>query len=120
MALSDREQQLLDQMERALASEDPRLAHVFGGHGRPLPTPSRNLGAAVLGMLVGAAALIGGVALSQPAIGIVGFLVVVGALSAVLTGSTDAAAPAKAPKAPVRRDFMRGLEERWDRRGDDQ
>ena len=31
MALSDREQQLLEQMERALASEDPRFASALGG-----------------------------------------------------------------------------------------
>ena len=115
MALSDREQQLLDQMERALASEDPRLAHVFGGHSMPTP---RNLSAAALAMLAGVAGLVAGVAFAQPAIGIVGFLVVVGALSALLT-STAPGAAAK-PRTPVRRDFMRGLEERWDRRSDDQ
>lgn len=115
MALSDREQQLLEQMERALASEDPRLAHVFGGHSVPMP---RNLGVAVLAMLAGVGGLIAGVAVAQPAIGIIGFLVVVGALSAILT-TVGPKAPTK-PTAPVRRDFMRGLEERWDRRTDDQ
>lgn len=119
MALSDREQQMLEQMERALASEDPRFASTFSG----VPTvamPPRNLGYAVLAILAGLAALIAGVAIAQPAIGILGFLVVVGALTALLTSISRPAARPASSTTPARRSFMQGLEERWDRRSDDQ
>lgn len=124
MALSDREQQMLDQMERALASEDPKFASVFRGiPAMPhMAMPSAHMGFAALGVLAGLAALVAGVALSQPAIGILGFLVIVGALSAVLTAISSG--PAKRPASPratkARRSFMQGLEDRWDRRTDDQ
>ncbi len=119
MALSEHEQQLLEQMERALATEDPRFASALSGKIIERVAP-KNLGLAVMAIFFGIAALIAGVALSQPAIGIVGFLVIVGgiasALSTFRTPGTQSKklSPSKAPRAP----FMQGLEERWDRRQD--
>ena len=52
MALSDHEQHVLEQMERALASEDPRFANVL--RGVPMVRKAQqSLGAAVLAILVG-------------------------------------------------------------------
>jgi len=120
MALSEHEEQLLEQMERALATEDPRFASALRGNIIDRVAP-KNLGLAVMAILVGVAGLIAGVALTQPAIGIVGFLIVVGGLAAALSNIRTPGAPTqptntKLPRAP----FMQGLEERWDRRQDNQ
>ena len=113
MGLSDHEQQVLAQMERALASEDPRFANVL--RGVPMVRKAQqSLGISVLAILIGIAGLIAGVATAIPAIGILGFLLTVGAIASALT---NLGGPAKvsAPRQP-RTSFMQGLEERWDRR----
>ncbi|CAB4341666.1 MAG: DUF3040 domain-containing protein [Actinobacteria bacterium] len=117
MALSDHEQQLLEQMERALASEDPRFADALSGRAVVRPA-TKNMGIAVLACLAGIAGLIAGVATSQPAIGIVGFVAVVAGLTTALSGLKPV--PASTTKKPKRSNgnFMQGLEERWDRRQD--
>ena len=63
MALSDKEQRLLEQLEAALAAEDPKLANTLRG------TTTRTLhrrraAIAGLGFVIGLAALIGGMQLS--------------------------------------------------------
>lgn len=119
MALSDHEQQLLAQMERALASEDPRFADTLSGRSVVRPAP-KSMGIAVLAILAGIGGLIAGVATSQPAIGIVGFVAVVAGLTTALSGlkpvPSKTAPKSKKPNAS----FMQGLEERWDRRQDNQ
>ncbi len=120
MALSDREQQLLEQMERALASEDPRFASALGGSMKNR-VATKSIGIAVLGVVVGIGSLLAAVSLSIPALGVVGFLAIVagfyfanlGAQSSPVNGK-----PGNASKAPASGGFMQGLEERWDRRQD--
>ena len=113
MALSDHEQHVLEQMERALASEDPRFANVL--RGVPMVRKAQqSLGAAVLAILVGIGGLVAGVATAIPAIGILGFLLTVGAIASALANLGPAAAPTQ-PRRP-RTSFMQGIEERWDRR----
>ncbi len=120
MALSDREQHLLEQMERALASEDPRFASALGGSMKNR-VATKSIGIAVLGVVVGIGSLLAAVSLSIPALGVVGFLAIVagfyfaklGAQSSLATGK-----PGTASKAPASGGFMQGLEERWDRRQD--
>lgn len=112
MALSDHEQHVLEQMERALATEDPRFANVL--RGVPMVRKAQqSLGASVLAILIGIAGLIAGVATAVPAIGILGFLLTVGAIASALT---NVGAPRTAKPRRPRTSFMQGLEERWDRR----
>lgn len=73
MALSDKEQRLLEQLEAALAAEDPKLASTLRG------TTTRTLhrrraAMAGLGFVLGLAALIGGMQLSI-VVSVIGFVI---------------------------------------------
>jgi hypothetical protein len=120
MALSDREQQLLEQMERALASEDPRFASALGN---PMTNriATKSIGIAVLGVVIGIGSLLAAVSLSIPALGVLGFLAIVAGFYFANLGaksSPTTAKPGTASKAPSSGGFMQGLEDRWDRRQD--
>ena len=120
MALSDREQQLLEQMERALASEDPRFASALGGS-MTNRIATKSIGIAVLGVVVGIGSLLAAVSLSIPALGVVGFLAIVSGFYFANLGaksSPAAAKPGNASKTSTSGGFMQGLEDRWDRRQD--
>ena len=120
MALSDREQALLEQMERALASEDPKFASALR-----VPMISRtapkSIGIAVLGVVIGIGILIAAVTLAIPALGVLGFLAIVAGFYFAQLGTKAAAAgqiPTRPTKPATNGGFMQGLEERWDRRQD--
>jgi hypothetical protein len=123
MPLSEHEQRLLDQMERQLYADDPKLASTLrggsrGGHDR------RRLLAGVVAVVVGLGLLVGGVAAPFWPLGVLGFIVMLGGgwlassgwqpRSAAATGQAAKASP----KAKARPGFMDRLEERWDRRRD--
>lgn len=79
MPLSEHEQRLLDQIERALYQEDPKFASTV--RATDLRTHMRRrLRRAALVLALGFLLLLTGVVISQPAIGIAGFVVMVGAL----------------------------------------
>jgi len=121
MALSDEEQRLLDQMEAALAAEDPKLASTLRG------TTTRRLhrrraGIAGVGFLIGVACLIGGMELS-PALSIAGFLIMLASSVVAVTswrhvGDPSASRPSvRSPQSE--KAFMDKMEERWRRRQDE-
>lgn len=127
MPLSEYEQRVLEQMERQLASDDPRLASTMqsGGH-----SGATHWLLAGLGAVAGLLALIGGAALSQVWLGVVGFLVMFGAVAfgfspprskksgpRGVVGQDGAVAPRR--PAARRSSFMSRLEQRWDRRRDE-
>lgn len=132
MPLSEHEQRLLDQMERALHAEDPRLASALrSGSGRSFN--GRRIAVGVLGVLAGLAGLIGGVATSLAVLGVLGFLVMLGgvlligsAVRAPKPGSEGAAAKRSEPTGKTRSakqarnssSFMSRVEDRWRRRRD--
>ncbi|MFP5417481.1 MAG: DUF3040 domain-containing protein [Actinomycetes bacterium] len=73
MALSEKEQRLLEQLEAALAAEDPKLANTLRGTGtRKLHR--RRAALAGLGLLVGVAALVAGMEFGW-VVSIIGFAV---------------------------------------------
>ncbi|MFZ4819815.1 MAG: DUF3040 domain-containing protein [Limisphaerales bacterium] len=131
MPLSEHEQRLLEQMEKALYAEDPKFATSL--RSPALARGSRSRAAlGILGILVGMGVLLTGVAVPLPALGVAGFAIML--VSAVLayaafrapapegaqaeTGSADA--KTSAPKAPKNRTgFMDRMEDRWRRRTDD-
>jgi hypothetical protein len=120
MPLSEHEQRLLDQMEQALASEDPRFISAFTGT-RNRPAAPKNLGLSVVAVLVGVVLMLGGVVAAQPALGIVGFVVIVAGIAAAVAAignRADKSEGATASPKQTRTNFMQGLEERWDRRND--
>jgi len=128
--LSEHEQRLLEQMERALYAEDPKFASSLRSAG-PRPGNRRKAAIGVLTALVGFALLITGAATSIVVVGVLGFLaMLVGTFLVVTTlrvgpeteapvaGTPGKASmPAKAPKTG----FMDKVEERFRKRreGDD-
>ena len=121
MALSEDEQRLLDQMEAALAAEDPKLANALRG------TTTRRLhrrraAIAGVGFVIGIACLIGGMQVS-PALSIAGFVImliasVVAVPSWRHVGEVSSGHPsARSPQGE--KAFMDKIEERWRRRQDE-
>lgn len=122
MPLSDHEQELLAQMERALASEDPRFASAFRNPKTRRGVP-KNTGLAIAIVLTGIAILIAGVATSIPALGIVGFVAIVAGITMVVSAPRKNAGVAgnlKGKASSTKSGFMEGLEGRWERRQDNQ
>ena len=124
MPLSEYEQRVLEQMERQLASDDPRLASTMqsGGH-----SAATHWSLVAVGVIVGLLALVGGAALSQVWLGVVGFLVMFGS---VAYGFAPPRSRRPGPQGVVQGDgsvrksrkggsFMSRLEQRWDRRRDE-
>jgi hypothetical protein len=116
MALSDREQKLLEQMEQALASEDPKLATTLRAPSIRLRAP-KNLVFAILAVVIGVTGLLAGVVTQLPPIGILGFVSIVAGLSIAFSGATAVVAKTtKTSAGKNKSSFMQGFEERWDRR----
>jgi Protein of unknown function (DUF3040) len=120
MPLSDHEQKLLQQMERALATEDPKFASTLRGSMNGRTTP-KSVGIAVLSVVTGIGFMIAAVSLAMPLIGVTGFIAIVIGLSFAVSGNKaapDQAARQDAKKPKPSTNFMLGLEDRWDRRQD--
>ncbi|MET7638860.1 DUF3040 domain-containing protein [Streptomyces sp. NPDC005438] len=132
MPLSEHEQRMLEQMERALYAEDPKFATALEGSELRTYTRKR-VYLAVVGFLVGIALLMVGVA-QMIWVSVVGFLVMLGCAVLAVTGWRKAPKPGErqqaepsgqgggpaSPRRPQRRSMMHRIEERWQRRRDDQ
>ena len=141
MPLSEHEQRLLDQIERALYQEDPKFASTV--RQTDLRTHMRRrLRRAGLVLAIGFVLLLAGVVSTQLAISVVGFVVMVGALLLAMTSwkrlgqgpSGDAGlrvvgsdGPPRRPGKPSGRgnkpprsgSLSERLEERWKKRWDE-
>ena len=137
MPLSDHEQRLLDQIERALYAEDPKFASAVRATDLRTHVRRRLWRAGAL-LIVGIVVLLVGVVSKQPIIGILGFLVMLLALFLALT-SYKRVASAEAGKLRVvgsegrgkptggrqsrgsrpKTSFMERVNERWQRRWDE-
>ena len=127
MALSEREQQVLRDLEKQLHADDPSLAGSMrpaGGERRPSP---RHIGAGVALLLVGLSVVIGGVAVGRGGIvsilvGLGGFALAVWGVSLMLTtvedGAGGGAASGSGRGSSSWGRFMDRNAERWDRRRD--
>lgn len=122
MPLSEHEQRLLEQIERALYAEDPKFAStVRGGRLRKPTRRRRMLGVAVF--VVGLVLLVVGLAVTQlqvagfPVLSAVGFLAMLGGAVLALTpvGATGKEA-APAQQEPDKNGFTGRMEERFRRR----
>jgi hypothetical protein len=126
--LSEHEQRLLDQMERALYAEDPKFASALEGTSLRTYT-RRRMYLTAAGFALGVGLLMGGV-IMQPRfiwLSVVGFLVMLGC--AVLAVAGWRRHPVVGPGSglgsiaqPVRRKagVMDRMEQRWQRRRDEQ
>lgn len=121
MPLSEHEQRLLEEMERNLYQNDADfVATVSGRRGKP------NYRLIVIGALLavaGVGALVAGVIVRQPLIGVAGFALMLGGVLLVISpGRGDAAATAPTAtgraRAP-RNSWMSTMTDRWERRQDE-
>ncbi|MFJ9975678.1 DUF3040 domain-containing protein [Streptomyces cyaneofuscatus] len=132
MPLSEHEQRMLEQMERALYAEDPKFATALEGSGLRTYTRKR-VYQAVAGFLVGIALLMAGMVAQQIWISVVGFLVMLGCAVLAVTGWRKAPKPGEQQSAAgdggdggsrrrprQRRSVMNRIEQRWQRRRDEQ
>ncbi|AZQ34164.1 MULTISPECIES: DUF3040 domain-containing protein [Streptomyces] len=128
MPLSEHEQRMLEQMERALYAEDPKFATALEGSGLRTYT-RRRVYQAVAGFLVGIALLMAGMVAKQVWLSVVGFLVMLGCAVLAVTGWRKAPKPGEQPASGgpqarrqqrQKRSMMDRIEERWQRRRDEQ
>ncbi|MFJ7154759.1 DUF3040 domain-containing protein [Streptomyces sp. NPDC101118] len=131
MPLSEHEQRMLEQMERALYAEDPKFATALEGSGLRTYT-RRRVYQAVAGFLVGIALLMTGmVAPNLLWVSVVGFLVMLGCAVLAVTGWRKAPKPGEQPIPGAsgshgrghnrqRRSMMDRIEQRWQKRRDEQ
>lgn len=128
MPLSEHEQRLLEQMERQLYADDPKLASTLRGSRRSLGHRHQVI-VGVLGILVGLGLLVAGVASQLWILGVAGFLVMLaggwwassgwnGGGSAATGVSHPSSGGSGQPSAPRKNGFMSRIEERWERRRD--
>jgi Flp pilus assembly protein TadB len=120
MPLSEQEQRLLEEMERSLYHNDADFVATVGSHGtRP---DYRMIVVGILIAIAGIAGIVTGVATRLPVVGIAGFVVMfVGVLLALRRSSGSSAQPSAAEDGSTRRPgFMDRMNDRWDRRQEEQ
>jgi hypothetical protein len=133
--LSDHEQRLLDQIERALYQEDPKFASTV--RSTDLRTHmKRRLRRAAVVMVLGVLVLLGGLVSNVPVVGVAGFVIMVAALALALSswkrlGTAKPGLRIAGSDARPRKErrahrsgsggagVMGRLEERWKRRWDE-
>lgn len=128
MPLSDHEQRLLEQMERALYQEDPKFASSLR-HGRSGGIDRKRIFLGCAGAVVGLVVVVVGVATSLPIIGVLGFAAMVaGAFLAFSGMQREGGAQSADPSVQSPRSsagpsalkgqsaFMTKMEERWRKR----
>jgi hypothetical protein len=129
--LSDHEQRMLDQIEKALYAEDPKFAQSVRARD-PRVHYRRKLLQAAIGFLLGAGLLVAGIITKYYWMGVAGFLVMLTCAMWALTswrhinGAIRRPGPAVPPgkrsrgrgrgRADTGQGFMERLEERWRRR----
>ena len=129
MALSDEEQRLLEQMEAALAAEDPKLVNALRGTGARR-VHRRRAALAGVGFFAGLGLLIAGISVT-PVLSVLGFMIMVAAAVTAIyswqhVGNTadpgrgrDKARVPPGSRAVEGQNFMDRMEERWRKRRDE-
>ncbi|MHB0928391.1 MAG: DUF3040 domain-containing protein [Candidatus Nanopelagicales bacterium] len=118
MPLSEHEQRMLEQMERALYEEDPRFAATI----RDTPVPGnrarRGAGLGVLVAALGVVAMASGLVMNFPLVSILGFVGLVAGTYMAIRGVAGAGRTATAQRAPKPANFMKSAEDRFRNRRD--
>jgi len=124
VALSDREQKLLEQMEKALYAEDPKFASSLRRSGLTIaPGERRHVILGLLSLVAGLALVFGSVVSKMVIVGIPGFLLVLTGFVFIARGLQEPVAAATPTPTKVRNrsknsKLMSRLEERWQQRRD--
>lgn len=128
MPLSEEEQRLLEQMEEALAAEDPKFVSALRGSS----SRSRHKRIALLatfGFAIGIAVLMTGAVTALPAVAVAGFVVMLGCAYVAVTHWRRVGEPelpsnvhpigkGKTRQSTQPSGFMNRMEDRWRRRRD--
>ena len=132
MALSEREQKVLDQLEELMSNEDPHFASSMSSTGNTAPVFSaRHLALGLLFVFIGLGIIIGAVASNMIWLGVFGFLFAAGGVyfattskktpvDSFLGGKAEGAARVRQREQKERSSFMNRLENRWDERNNGQ
>lgn len=123
MPLSEYEQRVLEQMERQLTSDDPRLANTLTSRGRK---PVGRFVLTGVGAAVGLLLLVVGAAVPLAWLGVVGFVVMFAAVAFAFARPRSAGphgvvrpdGRVTPPRKPHSAGLMSRLDERWQRRRD--
>lgn len=134
MPLSEEEQRLLEQMEEALAAEDPQFASALRG-ASSRRHHKRILIGSVIGFLAGIAILMTGAVMAATAVAVVGFVIMLGCAYLALSHGRRLSDPDLPDNVtPITRSqqkshqrsssarssgFMNRMEDRWRRRRDE-
>ena len=124
MALSDREQKLLEQMEKALYAEDPKFASSLRRSVLSIaPGERRHVILGLFALVAGLGLVFGSVVSKTVIIGIPGFLLVLTGFVFIARGLQEPVAAATPTPSKVRNrsknsKLMSRLEERWQQRRD--
>jgi uncharacterized membrane protein HdeD (DUF308 family) len=112
MPLSDHEKRMLQEMEAALLTEDPRLFSALSGEARP-PRRTRTLIGAAL-ILSGTATLFAGLVAKTTPVGVLGFLIALTGVIAIVSSVGTRSSGIKGARKKT--GLGSRLEERWDER----
>lgn len=116
MPLSEHEQRLLDEMEKALSAEDPRLATTLSSP-QVARIGGRFTGLFALLSVLGLALVGAGVSQQLPILGIVGFLLALVGLYFIINRATTGGNREPKPRSQRRRgSMMDRAQERFDKR----
>ena len=119
MPLSDREKRLLEEMEAALLTEDPRLVSALSSKGPVSPSRNRIMVAAGL-VILGLITLFGGLISQVTPIGILGFVIALGGVITAISSFSSISPMARGPRKQSSRSSLSArLEQRWDNRNQD-
>ena len=104
MPLSEEELRLLEQMERALVAEDPKLASTLRGT-KVRQHQRRAIALGVTAFVIGVVLLMSGAVLSKAWLGVIGFVIMLAAVFVTLSswksgGAAATDGPASAPGDP--------------------
>lgn len=115
MALSEEEQRRFEQLERALREEDPKFAATLRRTTNAAAGTTRRAGWVLLALL-GLPALIGGVALNFPPLGVAGYLLMLTGVYRAVQVPDVTASPRTA--RPARESWTERAERRFQERRD--
>ena len=119
MALSEREQRLLAEMEEALSADDPRLVSALSG---TTTRVSASIGIAIAASLGGFSILFAGLIAQLTLVGVGGFLVALVGVILLINGVSKRSSKLDGSRSPKRarrsftQGFTKGMEDRWDQR----
>lgn len=118
MPLSEQEQRLLEEMERNLYNNDADFVSTVGASVGKLNVTAIVLGALLV--LAGIGTLVVGVVISQPLVGVLGFVIMFAGVLVATSSPRKQGMPSAPRGGSVNKakssSFMDGLNDRWDRR----